>query len=218
MTSEKNTRRSKNFTLGSDDAFGTRKNITSTVSLSFFYYRLLSVPAFAKPKKDGGERLSPSVGATWRKQFSRVLFFHLVPRNERAKSMECQRRRGPSLVILRGVVAVATAVTKETKGFEVPGNGAEELAGKKGRPNKGALFHAQCIPPQTRSLRYLSLRGASSATTVRIHANPQPSFFHGTLRDAPYSWGARFFGLECPVGCCLGDLRTPARESSENFF
>lgn len=36
---------------------------------------------------------------------------------------------------------------------------------KKSRPNKGALFHAQCSLPQTRSLRYLSLRGARCSFT-----------------------------------------------------
>lgn len=37
---------------------------------------------------------------------------------------------------------------------------------KKSRPNKGALFHAQCSLPQTRSLRYLSLRGARCSFTL----------------------------------------------------
>lgn len=37
---------------------------------------------------------------------------------------------------------------------------------KKSCPNKGTLFHAQCTPPQTRSLRYLSLRGVRCFTAL----------------------------------------------------
>lgn len=37
---------------------------------------------------------------------------------------------------------------------------------KKSCPNKGALFHAQCTPPQTRSLKYLSLRGARCSSAL----------------------------------------------------
>jgi len=49
---------------------------------------------------------------------------------------------------------------------------------KKSCPNKGVLFHAQCTPPQTRSLRYLSLRGARCSFTLLStpHEFPFPSF------------------------------------------
>lgn len=47
---------------------------------------------------------------------------------------------------------------------------------KKSCPNKGALFHAQCTPPQTRSLRYLSLWGVPPRSPFHTPRIPFPSF------------------------------------------
>jgi len=46
---------------------------------------------------------------------------------------------------------------------------------KKSCPNKGALFHAQCTPSQTRSLRYLSPRNARCSQCLLLSAPHRPS-------------------------------------------
>jgi len=56
---------------------------------------------------------------------------------------------------------------------------------KKSCPNKGALFHAQCTPPQTRSLRYLSPRNARCSQRL--------------LLSAPYRPSSRFLSLFPPL-------------------
>lgn len=74
---------------------------------------------------------------------------------------------------------------------------------KKSCPNKGALFHAQCTLPQTRSLRYLSLRGARCFSTL---STPHEflslfSFPFETLEN-----GASFL-----MGLCLSTCEVSAR-------
>lgn len=64
---------------------------------------------------------------------------------------------------------------------------------KKSCPNKGVLFHAQCTPPQTRSLRYLSLQGARCFSTLLSTPLKFLSFLFETLEN----------GTSFLMGLCL---------------
>lgn len=160
--------------------------IAGNTSLPYISFVKTSV---AKPWKEVSEaaRTFLRKDLMWRVAVARV------PRRRKRKRKRRRRVKPRGEYRARMEVETEKEREKEEMSFSL----------KKSCPNKGALFHAQCTPPQTRSLRYLSLRGARSSSALLFHTPRVPfPFFPLSLRPSRmarhFLWVYAFLPAKCP--------------------